>query len=89
MLSKFIALTDANGGLRSLSDIEEEYVAIAFAQNEQNASRTAAFLGIGRSTFYRRFRHIIDTRTGTDSRTGKRRPPNAHQSHKGISAQYP
>ncbi len=45
--------------LRTLDEIDAEYAALALAQSNENVSLAARMMGIGRTTFYRRYKHLI------------------------------
>lgn len=51
-----IRITDEDGKLRSLADIELEILAMAMRYRKGRASTVARELGVGRSTLYRKMR---------------------------------
>jgi DNA-binding NtrC family response regulator len=55
-----IALTDATGGLKPLSEIEKEVIAFSLAHSKQNITRAASALGMSKSTFYRKLEEMKD-----------------------------
>lgn len=55
-----VILTDANGNLRSLEDIETEIIQFALTHYQTSRSDIARMLGIGRTTLYRKV-HQLDS----------------------------
>lgn len=50
---------DAKLPVRTLDEIDAEYAALALEQSNENVSLAARMMGIGRTTFYRRYKHLI------------------------------
>ena len=54
-----LSTIDTKLPVRTLDEIDAEYAALALEQSHENVSLAARMMGIGRTTFYRRYKHLI------------------------------
>ena len=54
------ALTASSGGVKSLHDVEEEYIASVIEQCGGDMHRASALLGVSRATLYRKMKRLKD-----------------------------
>ncbi len=67
-------LTDAQGDVRPLDELEREVIRFAIAHYREQMSEVARRLGIGRSTLYRKLEGLGLDDSGLDAKVNERAP---------------